>query len=130
LHAQSVDFTLAWRHLADAVTGDGSVLRALFSDAAALQVWLTRWRERWAREGEMPPAERAARMRLASPRIIPRNHRVEDAVNAAMHDDDLVPFEHLLAAVRRPFDDDRLLAAYAEPAPPEVTACFRTFCGT
>jgi serine/tyrosine/threonine adenylyltransferase len=130
LHAQSVDFTLAWRHLADAVAGDGAVLQALFSDATALQVWLTRWRERCARDGDVAPAERAARMRLASPRIIPRNHRVEDALNTAMHDDDLAPFERLLDAVRRPFDDDPLLAPYAEPAPPEVTACFRTFCGT
>jgi uncharacterized protein YdiU (UPF0061 family) len=93
-------------------------------------VWLARWRERFAREGGVLPGERAARMRLASPRIIPRNHRVEDALNAAMHDDDLAPFERLLDAVRRPFDDDPLLATYAEPAPPEVTACFRTFCGT
>ena len=76
------------------------------------------------------PNDRAARMRLANPWIIPRNHKVEQALNAAMHDDDLAPFERLLAAVRRPFDEGPSLAPYAEPAPAEVTACFRTFCGT
>jgi uncharacterized protein YdiU (UPF0061 family) len=130
LHAQSVDFTLAWRHLAAAADGNVPALEALFPDAAALQAWLTRWRERCARDSAVSPARRASRMRLASPWVIPRNHRVEEALNAAMHDDDLAPFEQLLAAVRRPFDDDPSLASYAQPAPPEVTACFRTFCGT
>jgi uncharacterized protein YdiU (UPF0061 family) len=129
LHAQSVDFTLAWRRLADAAAGDEASLQALFAEPAALAPWLARWRQRNARDG-VAPSERAVRMRQANPWIIPRNHKVEEALNAAMHDDDLVPFERLLAAVRRPFDEDASLAAYAQPAPAEVTACFRTFCGT
>ena len=76
------------------------------------------------------PAERARRMRRASPWIIPRNHRVEEALTAASVEGDLAPFERMLAAVRRPFDDAPGLAAWAEPAPAEVTACYRTFCGT
>lgn len=136
LHAQSVDFTLAWHHLADAAdtaAGHEARLQALFADTAPLQAWLARWRERCARDeaaGGPRAGERAARMRQANPWIIPRNHRVEEALNAAMHDDDLAPFERLLAAVRRPFDDDPALAPYAEPAPAEVTAGFQTFCGT
>jgi len=133
LHAQAIDFTLAWRLLADAAAGDGARLQALFADTAPLHAWLARWRERCAHDeaaGSPGPAERASRMRLASPWIIPRNHRVEQALNAAMHDGDLVPFEQLLAALRRPFEDDPSLAPYAEPAPPEVTASFQTFCGT
>ncbi|HJV71964.1 protein adenylyltransferase SelO [Ideonella sp.] len=136
LHAQSVDFTLAWRHLADGAAvaaGHEAPLQALFADTAPLRAWLARWRERCALDevaGGPPAGERAARMRQASPLVIPRNHRVEEALNAAMHGDDLAPFERLLAAVRRPFDDDPALAPYAEPALPEVTAGFQTFCGT
>jgi hypothetical protein len=36
----------------------------------------------------------------------------------------------LLGALRGPFGGDPALAHYAEPAPREVTACYRTFCGT
>ena len=69
-------------------------------------------------------------MRRVSPWVIPRNHRVEEALAAASDDDDLGPFERLLAALRRPFDELPSTLAYAEPAPAEVTACYQTFCGT
>ena len=61
---------------------------------------------------------------------IPRNHRVEEALAAASDDDDLGPFERLLAALRRPYDESAAHARYAEPAAAEVTARYRTFCGT
>jgi uncharacterized protein YdiU (UPF0061 family) len=132
LHTQAVDFTLAWRRLANAAEGDDASLRALFSDPAALESWLGRWRERCARDDAASgrsAAERAVRIRRVSPWIIPRNHRVEEALAAATAGD-LAPFERLLDALRRPFDETPELAAYAEPAPAEVTACYRTFCGT
>ncbi len=133
LLAQSVDFTLGWRRLADAAEGRDAPLRDLFADRAALDTWLTRWRERCTRDdaaGGPGAAERAARMRRASPWLIPRNHRVEDALAAAMNDDDLAPFEHLLAALRQPFDERPEHALYAEPAPAEAQAGYQTFCGT
>ncbi|MBV9890040.1 MAG: hypothetical protein JO090_04040, partial [Rhizobacter sp.] len=132
LEAQRADFTLAWRRLADAAAGEDAALRSLFIDARALDAWLARWRERAARDADAGGgAARARRMRRASPRIIPRNHRVEEALAAASASErDLAPFEQLLDAVRRPYDDAFELASYAEPAPAEVTACYRTFCGT
>ena len=69
-------------------------------------------------------------MRSVNPHIIPRNHRVEEALAVASDQDDLVPFQRLLDAVRRPYDDVDELAPYAEPALVAVTACYRTFCGT
>ena len=69
-------------------------------------------------------------MRRASPAIIPRNHRVEEALAAATNDGDLAPFEQLLAALRRPWDGDASFERYAEPAPADVTAAYQTFCGT
>jgi uncharacterized protein YdiU (UPF0061 family) len=133
LQAQAVDFTLAWRRLADAAGGDEAPLRALFVQAEPLQAWLRRWQARCAREdgaGAERGADRAAAMRRANPLFIPRNHRVEEALAAASDEGDLGPFEALLAVVRRPFDEDPALARYAEPAPAAVTASYRTFCGT
>jgi len=140
LHAGHVDFTLAWRRLADAADGDDTPLRALFASsgapADAPDAWLERWRERCAREdeagspGEGTKEARAARMRSVNPWIIPRNHRVEEALSAASDDENLEPFNRLLDAVREPFDERAVNAAYAEPAAAEITAGYRTFCGT
>ena len=69
-------------------------------------------------------------MRSVNPWIIPRNHRVEEALSAASDDENLEPFNRLLDAVREPFDERAGNAAYAEPAAAEVTAGYRTFCGT
>jgi len=129
LHEQRVDFTLAWRRLADAAAGDEAPLRAHFGDAGRLDPWLARWRERCQRD-DAGDAERAARMRRVNPWLIPRNHRVEEALAAASDDADLGPFERLLDALKSPYDESPQHAYYAEPAPAAVTACYRTFCGT
>jgi len=132
LHAQGVDFTLAWRRLADAAAGDDAPLRSLFADVQAPDAWLARWRARCAAEDGSPDAgaARATRMRGVNPLVIPRNQRVEEALAAASDDGDLAPFERLLAALRRPYEDLPQHARYAEPAPAAMTACYRTFCGT
>jgi serine/tyrosine/threonine adenylyltransferase len=134
LQAGRVDFTLGWRRLADAAAGDEAPLRALFADPAAPDGWLSRWRARCAHEdqgsGNEADKARAAAMRSVNPLVIPRNHRVEEALEAASDDGDLAPFERLLAALRRPYEEAADLLPYAEPAPANVTACYRTFCGT
>ena len=129
LQQHGVDFTLAWRRLADAAAGDANPLRALFTEAAAVNPWLQRWQARIALEGG-DGAQRAARMRRVNPWIIPRNQRVEEALAAASSQRDLKPFSDLLAALRRPYDEDPALARYAQPAPAQVTTGYRTFCGT
>jgi len=136
LHHEHVDFTLAWRRLADAAAGDEARLRALFTDARAPDAWLARWRARCntesAAEGDaaLSDFERAEAMRSINPIIIARNHRVEEALTAASRDDDLGPFRSLLEALREPYTDTPGSARYAQPAPAAVTARYRTFCGT
>ena len=137
LHAGNADFTLAWRRLTDAATGDDAPLRAQFADAGAPEAWLARWRERCARDdegtspgGAVAGAARAERMPRVNPWLIPRNHRVEEALAAASDDSDLGPFDRLLDALRHPYEETAENARYAEPAPAEVTACYQTFCGT
>jgi uncharacterized protein YdiU (UPF0061 family) len=135
LQRQRVDVTQAWRFLADAAEATDAAmaapprLRALFEEPAALQAWLARWREQWT-HWPMEPAARAAALRRANPWIIARNHRVEEALAAASGQGDLGPFERLLQALRRPFEERLDNQPLAEPAPAEVTARYRTFCGT
>ncbi|HSW16861.1 MAG TPA: YdiU family protein [Ramlibacter sp.] len=130
LHAHKVDFTLGWRRLADAAAGNDAPLEALFPATDAPREWLAKWRARCASDGASSPQARAERMLSANPWIIARNHRVEEALTAASDDGDLAPFERLLAALVNPYEEKPEHAAYAQPAPAAVTACYQTFCGT
>ncbi|HLL18027.1 MAG TPA: protein adenylyltransferase SelO family protein, partial [Rubrivivax sp.] len=133
LEQQEIDYTLAWRHLAAAAEGAEEPLRGLFKETSSLDAWLQRWRERCARDDAAAgpgTASRAVAMRRSNPWIIPRNHRVEEALAAASNNDDLGPFERLLAAVQQPYDEVPAFAAYAEPGSAEATANYQTFCGT
>jgi uncharacterized protein YdiU (UPF0061 family) len=127
----NADFTLTFRHLCGAaeagLEGDAAV-RALFADASAYDAWAGRWRERLAEEPEAPSA-RAAAMRAANPAVIPRNHLVEAALKAAIEREDFRPFENLLEALSRPYEDRPGLERYAAPPQPEERV-LRTFCGT
>jgi uncharacterized protein YdiU (UPF0061 family) len=122
------DYTLAFRHLGDAAAGDETGLRSLFDEPAAVETWIARWRQRLALEHEDPVARRAAMQRV-NPAYIPRNHRVEAALAAAIERQDYVPFEELLAVLAQPFEARAEYAAYAQP-PAEDQRVYRTFCGT
>ena len=67
-------------------------------------------------------------MRAVNPAFIPRNHRVE-AVIAAAVDGDYKPFEELLTVLSKPYEDQPEFAAYADPPLPDQRV-LRTFCGT
>ena len=111
------DFTRTFRGLAE---GNAA---AEFADPAAFDTWAEGWQARLARE-----ADPAATMRGANPAYIARNHRVEEAIQAAVTGD-YDPFHRLNAILARPFDDQPDAAEYrAAPAEEEVVT--RTFCGT
>jgi uncharacterized protein YdiU (UPF0061 family) len=121
------DFTLTFRRLCDAADGLEEPFLQGFADAAKAAEWLATWRERLARE-ERSGGERAAAMRFVNPAIIPRNHRVEEAIAAALVGD-LSVFHRLLQALEKPFEDRPEFAEYAEPPRAEELVT-QTFCGT
>ena len=120
MQQSQVDHTLFYRRLAAAARGDAEPVRGEFIDLARFDDWMQRWRALG------PDAET---MDAVNPVYVPRNHLVEEALNAAT-EGDLAPFEALLAVVGQPFTERDGLARYAEPADKEFTAGFRTFCGT
>jgi uncharacterized protein YdiU (UPF0061 family) len=124
------DFTLTFRRLSDAAldpSGDAEV-RSLFAEPAAYDEWAARWR---ARTSDEPQAaiERAAAMRSVNPAFIPRNHRVEAVIEAAVNRDDFAPFETLLRVLAKPYQDQPDFAGYANPPEPHQRV-LQTFCGT
>ncbi|GEL20011.1 protein adenylyltransferase SelO [Pseudonocardia asaccharolytica] len=116
LHAQRVDFTQFFRGLSA-----GSA-RDLFLDREAFDAWARR------REALLPAdrAAVAAGMNRVNPVYIPRNHRVEEALTAAVGGD-LAPFRRLLDVLTHPFDERPGLDGYAEPGP---AGRYVTYCGT
>ena len=74
-------------------------------------------------------AERQAAMHAVNPIFIPRNHRVEAVIQAAVNDDNYAPFEELVKVLAKPFEDQPEYAAYADPPLPDQRV-LQTFCGT
>jgi uncharacterized protein YdiU (UPF0061 family) len=130
MQAAGADFTLTFRRLALAAErpdGD-TALRELFAEHSGIKTWLQDWRLRLVNDPQAS-AERAAAMRRVNPAFIPRNHRVETALNAASEKGDLQPFRQLLAIVQKPFDDQSEFAEYEQPPAPSERV-LQTFCGT
>jgi uncharacterized protein YdiU (UPF0061 family) len=120
LQAGRVDLTSCFRALSQAARGDSAPARNLFLDLAGFDAWAQRW------QALAPDAEAMDRV---NPAYIPRNHLVEEALDAATAGD-LDPLERLLDAVTSPFDERPGLGRYASPGPEDVAATYRTFCGT
>jgi serine/tyrosine/threonine adenylyltransferase len=130
MHRNQADFTLTFRALCDAAAAqpDETRVRGLFGDARDYDHWAQRWRVRLARES-MPPTARVEAMRLVNPAYIPRNHRVEQMIVAAVERGDFAPFEELLAVLSQPYQEQPVFAAYADPPLPNERV-LQTFCGT
>ena len=71
----------------------------------------------------------SASLDSVNPLYGPRNHEVDAALTAAVAGD-LAPFSLLVEAVSRPYEARPGLERFAQPAPPEFTGSFRTYCGT
>ena len=120
MQAGGVDWTLAFRALADAADGDDAPARVLFG--GAWEPWAEGWKAR------LEPGAAAA-MRAINPLYIPRNHLVETALAAAVQSGDHQPFEDLLAVITNPYEQRPGLDRYTLPPEPDQRV-LATFCGT
>ena len=124
------DFTLTFRGLSAAAedAARDQDARTHFADPIAYDEWVARWRQRTGEEPQTP-AERAAMMRAVNPAFIPRNHRIEAVIQAAVARDDYAPFEELIAVLAKPYEEQPAFADYANPPEPHQRV-LQTFCGT
>lgn len=114
-----VDLTSFFRALGTAARGDAEPARLVVLDLARFDAWLERWR------AVGPDAEAMDRV---NPVYTPRNHLVEEALQAATAGD-LAPLQQLLEVLAAPYEERPGLERYAAPAP-GGTGPYRTFCGT
>ncbi|MEM9551843.1 MAG: YdiU family protein [Pseudomonadota bacterium] len=111
------DFTNTFRALGTEKARDQ------FSDPTAFDSWAEGWIARRARD----PGD-AALLKTANPCVIPRNHRIEEMISAAVAGD-YGPFHRLMAALSRPYEEtDGAEDLTRPPTTDEVVQA--TFCGT
>ncbi|MEX0284043.1 MAG: YdiU family protein [Paracoccaceae bacterium] len=111
------DFTNTFRALS------GKTARDQFTDPTAFDSWQTDWRARLTHE-----ADPITTMRQTNPIYIPRNHRIEQMIQAATQGD-LSKFERLNTVLARPYTEQADAADLTRaPLPEEVVPA--TFCGT
>jgi uncharacterized protein YdiU (UPF0061 family) len=120
---QEIDFTVFFRHLTRVASGgDAHALAAMFSNGEPFETWFAKWRR------EATPAKHLADMRAANPVLIPRNHRVEQAIQSA-YGGDFAPFHRLVDALVAPYAEQIEYAELETPPRPEEIV-HQTFCGT
>jgi uncharacterized protein YdiU (UPF0061 family) len=130
MHSDKADFTLTFRRLCLAAESPEkqSVVRELFAETSEIDAWMRDWQLRLARDPQSV-AERVANMRRVNPVFIPRNHRVEAALDAASDHGNLEPFNELLGILQRPYEEQAEAAEYERPPEPSDRV-YQTFCGT
>jgi uncharacterized protein YdiU (UPF0061 family) len=116
------DFTNTFRDLSSEARPAGE----RYQDPDFL-AWHLHWQCRLSHEGKSN-ASASAMMRSVNPAVIPRNHRVEEALSEADEHDDLSVLRRLLAVLASPHEARPDLAPYQELPPDNCN--YRTFCGT
>jgi serine/tyrosine/threonine adenylyltransferase len=128
MHQAQADFTLTFRRLALAAeSGTHAQLRETFGDSPKLEGWVEQWHARLAIDPQTV-VQRGLGMRAANPAFIPRNHRVQAALDAA-DGGDYTLFHTLLGILRRPYDEQPEVSEYGRPPQPSERV-LQTFCGT
>jgi uncharacterized protein YdiU (UPF0061 family) len=114
--SQKTDFTLTFRSLSN--SSDSFLLN--FEDQEPAQDWLARWNAAGLPDTSL--------MKVMTPAYIPRNHRIEEVIEAAQQDN-FSPFDELHKALRNPYNEQEGFGKLQQPPTPEEIVC-NTFCGT
>ena len=89
--------------------------------------WKKQWQIRLKINNSLPK-ESLKLMRSSNPLVIPRNHKVEEALDAA-NSGDFKPTKNLLKILEKPYEDRKEINEYQSPAAPS-SKIYKTFCGT
>ena len=128
MKTNKVDFTLCFRYLSKALFGDINSIKNLFKNDIAFDNWMTLWKERVSQES-ISDEKIASSMNAVNPLYIPRNHKVEEALKAAVFDNNMKPFLKLHDILKNPYDEIKEFYEYEKPVK-SSSVKYKTFCGT
>ncbi|QWG34495.1 protein adenylyltransferase SelO [Bacillus mycoides] len=117
------DYTNTFRALTDTTLENAPLF-----ESPEFKEWYELWQSRLERQKESQD-DAYKLMKNNNPVIIPRNHRVEEALEAAVKDGDYSVMEKLLQALANPYEYSQEQADYCTPPVPSNRP-YRTFCGT
>lgn len=123
MHQYQADYTNTFRALSSGKLQE----EPFFKDAGFIE-WHARWQERLGQQDQSIDTIQTL-MRTHNPAVIPRNHRVEEALSAAVEQGDFSVMQKLLDILKRPYDVSAEHSEYSLPPHPS-SATYKTFCGT
>ena len=122
MHHNKADYTNTFCHLMNIKIQNDKI----YNDENFL-IWKKKWQERLLLNNDIP--EKSLRlMRSANPLVIPRNHKVEEALTAA-NNGNLEVMNKLLTVLEKPYENQNSIIDFQSPAPSSDKA-YQTFCGT
>ena len=124
MHQNKADYTNTFCSLIN----EEALNDKLFQNSTFLN-WYHQWQIRLNAKTKKPKEFSINLMRATNPLIIPRNHKVEEALEAANINDDLAPMNDLLKVLKKPYNDQTKITDYQSP-PPHSEHVYQTFCGT
>ena len=122
MHKNKADYTNTFCFLMD----QNIRKEKIYSDQSFLD-WKKQWQMR-LKINNNTPEESLKLMRSNNPLVIPRNHKVEEVLEAA-NNDNLDPVKSLLKILEKPYEDKKEISEYQLPAAPS-NKIYKTFCGT
>ena len=93
---------------------------------SSFKKWYKEWRNR-IKQNKKPDNLSLNLMRFTNPLVIPRNHKVEETLDAA-NKNDLIPLHNLLKVLKKPYERPKIKEY--QITPPTSGKMYKTFCGT
>jgi uncharacterized protein YdiU (UPF0061 family) len=121
MRENKADFTNTFSSLSNAGN-------TMLYDDPAFMAWHAQWQARLQQQPQ-PAGEVQERMRAHNPAVIPRNHKVEEALAAAVEREDLNVMQRLLEALAKPYDHSQERPEFSTPSG-LTPGAYQTFCGT
>ncbi len=105
-----------------------TALKDMFGSTQDFELWYICWQERLIAE-DSSLAEIANKMLSVNPQYIPRNHRIEQVIDAAVEKSDFSLMHELISVLNNPYSEQEDMQHYAHP-PKNNERVHQTFCGT
>jgi uncharacterized protein YdiU (UPF0061 family) len=120
MHSNQADYTLTFKQLANSLEAGSSTTE--------LGPWISTWKSHLKNKGISNEAA-VSRMNASNPIYIPRNHKIEFAIQKAEIENDFTEFKSLLNVLKNPYLENTAFETYSLPPKPEEKV-HETFCGT
>ena len=123
MHQNKADYTNTFCHLMDDL-----IQKNKFFENKEFNYWKQQWKNRSKLYGNSPEKSLQI-MHEANPLVVPRNHLVEEALNAATENNDLTKVKELLKILKDPYKNKSNIDHYqSTPIPGKER--YKTYCGT